>query len=168
MKHAIVYQIYPRSFQDSDGDGIGDLKGIVSRLDYLKSLGIKAVWINYHDHAGFAKGEPSIKVAANYKTIFIYQGRPFTGPEIPKIEGYRPLVEDILSRGQDWPSLYCQATEILSTENQRSDPLKNRRNPSRKIIVQSNYPLKVQLKSSRPKDLAAPRPGAVFFCAKAL
>lgn len=45
-KEVVVYQIYPRSFQDSDGDGIGDLKGIISRLDYLKSLGITAVWLN--------------------------------------------------------------------------------------------------------------------------
>ncbi|MCP9766673.1 alpha-glucosidase [Lacihabitans sp. LS3-19] len=45
-KEAVVYQIYPRSFKDSNGDGIGDLKGIISKLDYLKSLGITAVWIN--------------------------------------------------------------------------------------------------------------------------
>ena len=45
-KEAIVYQIYPRSFKDSDGDGIGDLKGIISRLDYIKSLGIDVVWLN--------------------------------------------------------------------------------------------------------------------------
>ena len=45
-KEAIVYQIYPRSFKDSDGDGIGDLKGIISELDYLQSLGITAVWLN--------------------------------------------------------------------------------------------------------------------------
>ncbi len=45
-KEAVVYQLYPRSFQDSDGDGIGDLKGILSRLDYLKSLGVDAVWLN--------------------------------------------------------------------------------------------------------------------------
>lgn len=45
-KEAIVYQIYPRSFQDSDGDGIGDLKGIISRLDYIQSLGIDVVWLN--------------------------------------------------------------------------------------------------------------------------
>lgn len=45
-KEAIVYQIYPRSFSDNDGDGIGDLKGIISRLDYIKSLGVNAVWLN--------------------------------------------------------------------------------------------------------------------------
>jgi oligo-1,6-glucosidase len=45
-KEAVVYQIYPRSFKDSNGDGIGDLKGIISKLDYLKSLGIDVVWIN--------------------------------------------------------------------------------------------------------------------------
>ena len=45
-KEAVVYQLYPRSFKDSDGDGVGDLKGIISKLDYLKSLGIDAVWLN--------------------------------------------------------------------------------------------------------------------------
>ena len=45
-KEAVVYQIYPRSFKDNDGDGIGDLKGIISKLDYLKSLGITVVWLN--------------------------------------------------------------------------------------------------------------------------
>lgn len=45
-KDAVVYQIYPRSFQDSNGDGIGDLKGIISRLDYLQDLGISAIWLS--------------------------------------------------------------------------------------------------------------------------
>jgi oligo-1,6-glucosidase len=45
-KEAVVYQIYPRSFKDSDGDGIGDLNGITSKLDYLKSLGINTVWLS--------------------------------------------------------------------------------------------------------------------------
>jgi alpha-glucosidase len=44
-KHAVVYEIYPRSFQDSNGDGVGDIKGITSRLDYLQDLGIDAIWI---------------------------------------------------------------------------------------------------------------------------
>src|SRR5262245_3832797 len=42
----VVYQVYPRSFQDSNGDGIGDLPGIVERLDYLAWLGVDAVWLS--------------------------------------------------------------------------------------------------------------------------
>ena len=45
-KDAFIYQIYPRSFCDSNGDGIGDLRGIISKLDYLKELGVKAVWLS--------------------------------------------------------------------------------------------------------------------------
>ncbi len=44
-KNAVIYEIYPRSFQDSNGDGIGDLNGITSRLDYLQALGVNAIWI---------------------------------------------------------------------------------------------------------------------------
>lgn len=45
-QHAVVYQIYPRSFQDSNGDGIGDLKGIIKRLPYIKKLGANVIWLN--------------------------------------------------------------------------------------------------------------------------
>ncbi len=45
-KHGVIYQIYPRSFQDSNNDGIGDIQGIISRLDYLEGLGIDAIWIS--------------------------------------------------------------------------------------------------------------------------
>ena len=45
-KEAVIYQIYPRSFMDSNGDGIGDLKGITSRLDYLSYLGIDVIWLS--------------------------------------------------------------------------------------------------------------------------
>lgn len=45
-KEAVVYQIYPRSFKDDNGDGVGDLRGIISRLDYIKSLGVDVVWLN--------------------------------------------------------------------------------------------------------------------------
>ena len=44
-KQAVIYQIYPKSFQDSNGDGIGDLPGILSRLDYLQKLGVDALWL---------------------------------------------------------------------------------------------------------------------------
>ena len=45
-KELIGYQIYPRSFKDSNGDGIGDLKGIIEKLDYLKDLGIDLIWVS--------------------------------------------------------------------------------------------------------------------------
>ena len=45
-KSAVLYQIYPRSFQDSDGDGVGDLHGIIERLPYLVGLGVDAVWLS--------------------------------------------------------------------------------------------------------------------------
>jgi alpha-glucosidase len=45
-KHGVIYQVYPRSYQDTDGDGVGDLKGIEERLDYLAWLGVDAIWIS--------------------------------------------------------------------------------------------------------------------------
>ena len=45
-KEAVVYQIYPRSFKDSNGDGIGDLRGVIEKIDYLEKLGVDAVWLN--------------------------------------------------------------------------------------------------------------------------
>jgi oligo-1,6-glucosidase len=44
-KDGVVYQIYPASFKDSNGDGIGDLNGIISELDYIRSIGIDIIWI---------------------------------------------------------------------------------------------------------------------------
>lgn len=56
-KKSVVYQIYPRSFQDSNGDGIGDLNGITSRLDYLKALGVDVLWISpFYKSPGFDNG----------------------------------------------------------------------------------------------------------------
>ncbi|MEV8370485.1 alpha-glucosidase [Microbacterium sp. NPDC064584] len=57
-RSAVVYQVYPRSFQDSDGDGIGDIPGIVSRLDYLHDLGVDVIWLSPvyrspHDDNGY-------------------------------------------------------------------------------------------------------------------
>jgi alpha-glucosidase len=45
-KHGVIYQVYPRSFQDTNGDGVGDLEGIISRLDYLAELGVDAIWLS--------------------------------------------------------------------------------------------------------------------------
>src|SRR6059058_6233454 len=45
-KESVAYQVYPRSFMDSNGDGIGDLKGVTSKLAYLKDLGIDVIWLS--------------------------------------------------------------------------------------------------------------------------
>ncbi|MGN1189713.1 MAG: alpha-amylase family glycosyl hydrolase, partial [Candidatus Ornithospirochaeta sp.] len=45
-KKAVIYQIYPRSFMDSNGDGIGDIPGIISKLDYIASLGVDVIWLS--------------------------------------------------------------------------------------------------------------------------
>ena len=56
LSEAVFYQIYPSSFQDSDGDGYGDLKGIMSRLDYIKSIGVTAIWLNPVYVSGWTDG----------------------------------------------------------------------------------------------------------------
>lgn len=56
LKSAIFYEIYPNSFMDSNGDGYGDLKGITSKLDYIKSLGVNAIWLNPHYDSPFMDG----------------------------------------------------------------------------------------------------------------
>ena len=71
-KNAVFYQIYPQTFYDSNGDGIGDLQGIISKLDYVKSLGVDAIWLNpffdspFHD-AGYDIRD-YFKIAPRYGT----------------------------------------------------------------------------------------------------
>ena len=46
LDDAVFYEIFPQSFMDSNGDGIGDINGIISKLDYIKELGFNAIWMN--------------------------------------------------------------------------------------------------------------------------
>ncbi len=46
VKNAVFYEIYPQSFYDSNGDGIGDIQGVIEKLDYIASLGVNAIWLN--------------------------------------------------------------------------------------------------------------------------
>ncbi|MBN1181319.1 MAG: alpha-amylase [Bacteroidales bacterium] len=69
---AVFYQIYPQTFYDTDGDGIGDLKGIIEKLDYVKSLGVNAIWLNPFFESPFCDAGYDIsdyyKVAPRYGT----------------------------------------------------------------------------------------------------
>ncbi|MCX8530381.1 MAG: alpha-amylase family glycosyl hydrolase, partial [Rhodoluna sp.] len=65
-RQAVVYQIYPRSYADQNGDGIGDLKGITSRVPYLKELGVDAVWLSPFYPSELADGGYDV---ADYRNI---------------------------------------------------------------------------------------------------
>ena len=78
-KDAIIYQIYPRSFKDSNGDGIGDITGIIEKLDYLKDLGINCVWLspvyespmddNGYDISNYCSIHPMFGTMEDFKTM---------------------------------------------------------------------------------------------------
>ncbi len=86
-KEGIVYQIYPRSFQDTTGNGIGDLRGIIQRLDYIKSLGVDIIWLNPvyvspNDDNGYD--------IADYRNIM---------PEFGTMQDFDELLRGIKTRG---------------------------------------------------------------------
>ncbi len=86
-KDAVFYQIYPRSFCDSNGDGIGDIRGIISKLDYLKDLGINAVWLSPvyaspNDDNGYD--------ISDYRNIM---------PEFGTMEDWKEMIDEMHKRG---------------------------------------------------------------------
>src|SRR3954469_5907284 len=83
----VIYQIYPRSFMDSNGDGVGDLPGILSRLDYLEWLGIDAVWLS--------------PIYPSPMADFGYDVADYTGvePAFGTMEDFDRLLADIHRRG---------------------------------------------------------------------
>jgi alpha-glucosidase len=84
-RQAVIYQVYPRSFVDSDGDGVGDLRGIVSRLDHLEWLGVDAVWLNPvmpspnadwgYDVSDYCDIHPELGTLADFDELVIEAGR---------------------------------------------------------------------------------------------
>ena len=78
-RDGVIYQIYPRSFMDTNGDGIGDLKGIIGKLDYLSDLGIAAIWLSPvmpspdadfgYDVANYKDIDPKFGTMDDYKNL---------------------------------------------------------------------------------------------------
>ena len=87
LNDAVFYQIYPSSFQDSDGNGIGDLKGIQSRLDYIRSIGVTAIWLNPVYVSGWTDG--------GYDVIDFYRVDPRFGTNSDLVE----LIREAHARG---------------------------------------------------------------------
>ena len=87
LENAAFYQIYPSSFKDSDGNGIGDLPGIISKLDYIKSIGVNAIWLNPIFHSAFFDG--------GYDVIDFYKVDPRFGTNSDVVT----LVEEAHKRG---------------------------------------------------------------------
>ncbi|MEY4990884.1 MAG: hypothetical protein RIS08_1110 [Actinomycetota bacterium] len=86
-RQAVVYQIYPRSFKDFNGDGIGDLRGIISKADYLKELGIDAVWLSPFYPSALADGGYDVD---DYRDV---------DPRIGDLAQFDELVSELHSRG---------------------------------------------------------------------
>lgn len=86
-KEAVAYQVYPRSFMDSNGDGIGDIQGIITKLDYLQQLGIDVIWIS--------PIYPSPNDDNGYD-ISDYQG---ISPEFGTMEDFNELLDEVHKRG---------------------------------------------------------------------
>lgn len=86
-KEAVVYQIYPKSFQDSNGDGIGDLRGIIERLDYIKDLGADVIWLNPIYASPQVDNGYDI---SDYQTI---------NPEFGTLEDFQELLDQTHERG---------------------------------------------------------------------
>lgn len=85
-RQAVVYQIYPRSFRDSNGDGVGDLKGIISKADYLKTLGVNAVWLSPFYPSALADGGYDVD---DYRDV---------DPRIGTLEEFDDMLRELHSR----------------------------------------------------------------------
>ncbi len=118
-KNAVVYQIYPRSFCDSNGDGMGDLNGITSKLDYLKNLGVDVLWLSpvYQ-----SPGDDNGYDISDYRAI---------NPEFGTMEDFDRMLSEAHSRGirivmdlvvnhtSDEHAWFCEST--ASRDNPRRD-----------------------------------------------
>ena len=98
---AVIYQIYPRSFQDSNGDGIGDLRGIIQRLDYLEGLGVDALWLcpvypspmddNGYDISDYCNIDPAFGTMADMEDLIDQAGN----------RGIRIIMDLVLNHSSD-------------------------------------------------------------------
>ena len=117
-RHGIFYQVYPRSFQDTDGDGVGDIRGIIERLPYLKSLGIDAVWLS--------------PIFPSPMADFGYDISDYTGidPLFGTMDDFDALVSAAHETASSSSSTSCRTTPPISIRGS-SKAARSRDNPKR-------------------------------------
>jgi alpha-glucosidase len=116
---AVVYQVYPRSFNDSNCDGIGDLQGIISRLDYIASLGVDAIWISPffkspmkdfgYDISDYREIDPMFGTMADFDQLIV---------KAHKL-GIRLMIDQVLSHTSDQHQWFLQSRQ--DKHNDKSD-----------------------------------------------
>ncbi|WP_367718199.1 alpha-amylase family glycosyl hydrolase [Nitratireductor sp. GISD-1A_MAKvit] len=116
---AVIYQIYPRSFQDSNGDGVGDLKGITQRLPYIASLGVDAIWISPffkspmldfgYDVSDYRKIDPMFGTLADFDTLIAEAHRL----------GLKVIIDQVISHSSDQHPWFIESRQ--SRTNPRAD-----------------------------------------------
>ncbi|MEO1109378.1 MAG: alpha-glucosidase [Pseudomonadota bacterium] len=115
----VIYQIYPRSFQDSNGDGIGDLKGITQRLDYIASLGVDAIWISPffkspmkdfgYDVSDYRDVDPMFGTLADFQELL----------DKAHAKGLKVMIDLVLSHTSDQHPWFSESR--ASRDNSKSD-----------------------------------------------
>ncbi len=136
-KDGVIYQIYPRSFADSNGDGIGDLNGIIQKLDYLAELGIDAIWLSPinpspdvdfgYDVANYLDIDPKYGTLADFDRLVASAHQ----------RGIRVIVDLVLNHTSDQHSWFIESRS--STDNPKRDWYLWRENPNGKQIPPNNW-----------------------------
>ena len=116
---AVIYQVYPRSFQDSDGDGIGDLKGITARLDHIAALGVDAIWISPffkspmadmgYDVSDYRDVDPMFGSLADFDALLAHAHE----------RGLRIIIDQVISHTSDQHAWFRESRS--SRDNPRAD-----------------------------------------------
>lgn len=116
---SVTYQIYPRSFMDSNGDGIGDLKGITSRLDHVASLGVDAIWLSPvfpspmadmgYDVSDYRDIDPTFGTMADFDALI----------HAAHERGLKVIIDQVLSHASDQHPFFAESRE--SRDNPKSD-----------------------------------------------
>lgn len=116
---ALIYQVYPRSFQDSNGDGIGDLPGLTSRLDYIASLGVDAIWISPFFQSPMKDFGYDVSdyrdVAPIFGTLQDFEGLTERAHEL----GLRIFIDQVISHTSDQHAWFVESRQ--SRDNVRHD-----------------------------------------------